>query len=27
MPKKMSLQSWQMLLDTLELWKKQASEA
>jgi hypothetical protein len=27
MPKKMSPQSWQMLLDTLELWKKQASEA
>jgi hypothetical protein len=25
MPKKMSPQSWQMLLDTLELWKKQAS--
>lgn len=25
--KKMSPQSWQMLLDTLELWKKQASEA
>jgi hypothetical protein len=24
MPKKMSPQSWQMLLDTLELWKKQA---
>jgi hypothetical protein len=27
MPKQMSPQSWQMLLDTLELWKKQASEA
>jgi hypothetical protein len=26
MPKKMSSQSWQMLIDTLELWKKQASE-
>jgi hypothetical protein len=26
MPKKMSPQSWQMLLDTLELWKKQAGE-
>ena len=26
MPKKMSPQSWQMLLDTLDLWKKQASE-
>jgi hypothetical protein len=26
MPKKMSPQSWQMLIDTLELWKKQASE-
>ena len=25
MPKKMSPQSWQMLIDTLELWKKQAS--
>jgi hypothetical protein len=24
MPKKMSPQSWQMLIDTLELWKKQA---
>jgi len=24
MPKKMSAQSWQMLIDTLELWKKQA---
>jgi hypothetical protein len=27
MPKKMSPQSWQMLLDTLELWKKQAGAA
>jgi len=27
MPKKMSPQSWQMLLDTLELWKKQAAVA
>jgi hypothetical protein len=27
MPKKMSPQSWQMLLDTLELWKKQAADA
>ncbi|MFM7373609.1 MAG: hypothetical protein ACKO39_00435 [Chthoniobacterales bacterium] len=24
MPKQMSPQSWQMLIDTLELWKKQA---
>jgi len=24
MPKKMSAQSWQMLIDTLELWKKLA---
>jgi hypothetical protein len=24
MPKKMSPRSWQMLIDTLELWKKQA---
>jgi hypothetical protein len=27
MPKKMSPQSWQMLIDTLELWKKQAGAA
>jgi hypothetical protein len=27
MPKKMSPQSWQMLIDTLELWKKQAAIA
>jgi hypothetical protein len=27
MPKKMSPQSWQMLIDTLELWKKQAAAA
>jgi len=27
MPKKMSAQSWQMLLDTLELWKKQSAAA
>jgi len=27
MPKKMSPQSWRMLIDTLELWKRQASEA
>jgi hypothetical protein len=27
MPKKMSPQSWQMLIDTLELWKKQAEAA
>jgi len=27
MPKKMTPQSWQMLIDTLELWKKQAGAA
>lgn len=27
MPKKMSPQSWQMLLDTLELWKTQSAAA
>jgi len=27
MPKHMSPESWQMLLDTLELWKKQAAAA
>ena len=27
MPKKMLPQSWQMFIDTLELWKKQAGVA